>query len=148
MQSIHSAVFQTKYISQVMFRYQCHIIFPGKISLGFSNSVAEREKWKFKHDDLIVSGSQPAKKAVELKVEGFAVGMAEKIVASNFNQDYRVASNNIRDLIHGRFNSSGWFGEIDYFEMRNVGQNIRPSPVLCRYACADGIADDKNGLFR
>ena len=97
-----------------MLRYQYHIIFLGEISLGFSKSIAEWEKWKFKHDDLIVSSSQPAKKLVELDVESFAVGMAEKIVASNFNQDQGVASNNARDLIHGGFNSCGWFCEIDY----------------------------------
>ena len=57
MQSIHSAVFQTKHISHVMLRYQCQIIFPGEISLGFSEGITEWEKWKFKHDDLIVSGS-------------------------------------------------------------------------------------------
>ena len=93
------------------------MIFPGEISLGFSKSIAEWEKWKFKHDDLIVSGSQPAKKLVELEVESFAVGMAEKIVTSNFNQDQRVASDNARDLTHSRFNRCGWFCEIDYFEL-------------------------------
>jgi len=93
------------------------MIFPGEISLGFSKSIAEWEKWKFKHDDLIVSSSQPAKKLVELEVESFAVGMAEKIVTSNFNQDQRVASDNARDLTHSRFNRCGWFCEIDYFEL-------------------------------
>ncbi len=56
-QSIQSAVLQAKYISHVMLRYQYRVVFLGKISLGFSESIAERKKRKFKHDDLITSGS-------------------------------------------------------------------------------------------
>src|ERR1017187_2155435 len=112
MRPIQSAVLQAKHIGHVMLWYQFHFGFFGEGSLGFPVSIAEWEQWKFKHGNSIVSGSQSIKKLVELNVESLAVGVAEKIVASNFNQDQRVASSNACGLIHGRFNSRGWFCEI------------------------------------
>ena len=115
MQSIQSAVLQAEHTGHEMLRYQCHFVFLGKISLCSAERIIKREEWEFKGDNLIVPGGQFSEKLVELDVEGFAVRMSEKIVASDFNQDQTVACRNVRGLIKRRFNGCARFCKIDYF---------------------------------
>jgi hypothetical protein len=76
-QAVQCSAFQRKRLSQVTFRYQCHIVFLGQTPLSVSEGVAEWREWQFKHDNLIVSFFNHTKEFVEFDIKGLPICPAQ-----------------------------------------------------------------------